>query len=460
MNKLTIREKFAYGTGDAGCAFVWQTVMLFLAYFYTDIYGLSPAHMGTMFLIVRILDAITDPIIGAFVDRTESKHGKYRPWLLWIAIPFAISCVGVFFTPDFGETGKIIYAYASYILLTLMYTAINVPYCAMASTLSNEPKERTSLQSYRFTLTSIAGVVIVLGAMKMVDFFGDGDLQKGYIGAMSVMSTISVVLFLFCFFNVKERYSIEKPKENTNLADDLKCLSKNSAWKVLFSQNIVMLIGYVLKDAVIIYYVTVIMGRPDLITIFMVLGKLAGVFGAMLAVPFFGKMDKVKAYQLINVLMGITAIVIFFVPPTQVVLIFVLVVLVNFFKMCTAPFLWSMMSDVVDYEKKRSGRSLSGVIFATNLFSIKLGVALGGAGIGWLLALGGYVGGAETQVESAVTMVNALFTLIPGAIFIGLAVMMKFYILTDDTLAKLSKVKDGELITEETEVNKPAIENA
>ncbi|MDR9831266.1 glycoside-pentoside-hexuronide (GPH):cation symporter [Vibrio sp. FNV 38] len=453
MNNLSVREKIAYGMGDAGCAFVWQTVMLFLAYFYTDVYGLSPAHMGTMFLLVRVLDAITDPIIGAFVDRTKSKYGKYRPYLLWVAVPFAISCIGVFFTPNFGETGKLIYAYASYIFLTLMYTTINVPYCAMASSISNDPKERTSLQSYRFTITSVAGVIIVLLAMRMVDLFGHGDLQKGYIGAMSVMSSLAVVFFLCCFFNVKERYAVE-PIENGSLKDDLKCLSKNSAWRTLFIQNVIMVTGYVLKDAVIIYYVTVIMNRPDLITIFMVLGKLAGVFGAMLAVPLFGKLDKVKAYKVINVLMGLTAIVIFFVPSSQVVLIFILVIIVNFLKMSSAPFLWSMMSDVVDYEKQRSGRSLSGVIFSTNLFSIKLGVAIGGALIGWLLAAGGYVGGVDVQTDSAVTMVNSLFTIIPGVIFLVLAFIMNFYILTDD---KLQELKETTIIDDNKSTDKEAV---
>ncbi|MCQ1060047.1 glycoside-pentoside-hexuronide (GPH):cation symporter [Photobacterium sp. DNB23_23_1] len=438
MEKLRIREKIAYGAGDAGCAFVWQTVMLFLAFFYTDVYGLSPAHMGTMFLIVRILDAITDPLIGSLADRTKSKFGRYRPYLLWVAIPFAISCILVFYTPDFGERGKLIYAYASYIFLTLMYTMINVPYCAMANTLSSDSNERTSLQSYRFTMTSIAGLVIVLLAMKLVDYIGGGNLQLGYIGAMSVMSSLSVILFLFCFFNVKEKIDVRQTKSG-NLKSDLKHLSKNPAWRVLFIQNIIMLVGFVLKDAVIIYYVVSILQRPDLVVLFMVLGKLAGVCGAMLAVPLFGKLDKVTAYQLINYVMGMFAILIFFIPSNQVNLIIVLMVIVNFLKMAASPFLWSMMSDVVDYEKHLSGRSLGGVVFSTNLFSIKFGVALGGAMLGWLLALGGYVGGAEVQAQSALTMINALFTLIPGVIFIAVAAMVNFYPLTEQRVNEVKK---------------------
>lgn len=439
MKSLSMRERIAYGAGDAGCAFVWQTVMLFLAYFYTDVFGLSPAHMGTMFLIVRILDAITDPLIGALADRTKSKYGKYRPYLLWISLPFAISCILVFYTPELEGTAKIVYAYISYIFLTLMYTAINVPYCAMANTLSNDSNERTKLQSYRFTMTSIAGLVIVLLAMKLVDIIGGGNQQLGYIGAISVMSSISVLLFLFCFFNVKERFIPEQVSKG-NLKDDLKSLSKNSAWRVLFFQNIVMLVGFVLKDAVIIYYVVSILQRPELVTIFMVLGKLAGVIGAMLAVPMFGKFDKVTAYKFINYIMGMFCILIYFVPSNQVTLIFSLVIIVNFLKMAASPFLWSMMSDVVDYEKYLTGKSVGGVVFSTNLFAIKMGVALGGALLGWLLAFGGYVGGAQVQTDSALNMINSLFTLIPGGIFIFVAFLVDFYPLEQ---RKVDAVKEG-----------------
>ncbi|CAM4385200.1 glycoside-pentoside-hexuronide (GPH):cation symporter [Vibrio agarivorans] len=438
MTGLKVREKIAYGAGDAGCAFVWQTVMLFLAFFYTDVYGLSPAHMGTMFLIVRILDAITDPLIGSLADRTNSKFGRYRPYLLWVAVPFGISCILVFYTPEFGETGKLIYAYASYIFLTLMYTMINVPYCAMANTLSSDSNERTSLQSYRFTMTSIAGLVIVVLAMKLVDYIGGGDLRLGYIGAMSVMSSLSVVLFLFCFFNVKEKHDVRQTKSG-NLKDDLKHLSKNPAWRVLFIQNIIMLVGFVLKDAVIIYYVVSFLERPDLVTLFMVLGKLAGVLGAMCAIPLFGKLDKVKSYQIINYLMGMFAVLMFFIPSHQINLLIALMIIVNFLKMAASPFLWSMMSDVVDYEKHLSGRSLGGVVFSTNLFSIKFGVALGGAMLGWLLAFGGYVGGAEVQSVSALTMINALYTLIPGAIFITVAAMVNFYPLTEKRVKEVKE---------------------
>ncbi|ENM4022214.1 MFS transporter [Vibrio cholerae] len=438
MNKitLTVREKIAYGLGDTGCNFVWQTVMLFLAYFYTDIYGLSPAHMGTMFLLVRFIDAVTDPIIGSIVDRTKSKYGRYRPYLLWMAVPFGIACMLAFFTPGFGETGKIIYAYVSYIFLTLMYTAINVPYCAMANAMTNDSNERTSLQSYRFALSTAGGLVVAMIALPLVDVIGQGDVQKGYLGAMAVMGLGAIALFFFSFANTKERVSQEEEKSQS-VMEDLKLLAKNNQWRVLFVVNIVLLTGVVLKGASTMYYVNTVMARPDLATTFMVVGMIANIVGAIGSAPLLGKYDKPTAYRVLIILSGFLSALLFAVEPSNVAMVFGLVILLGVVQMSTTPILWSMMSDVVDYEKTRSNRTLSGMVFSTNLFAIKLGIALGGAAVGWILAWAGYVGGAEEQSQQAVTAINLLYTVIPGGIFVSLAVLMSFYHLDNKRLAKI-----------------------
>ncbi|GHW11545.1 MFS transporter [Vibrio cholerae] len=438
MNKitLTVREKIAYGLGDTGCNFVWQTVMLFLAYFYTDIYGLSPAHMGTMFLLVRFIDAVTDPIMGSIVDRTKSKYGRYRPYLLWMAVPFGIACMLAFFTPGFGETGKIIYAYVSYIFLTLMYTAINVPYCAMANAMTNDSNERTSLQSYRFALSTAGGLVVAMIALPLVDVIGQGDVQKGYLGAMAVMGLGAIALFFFSFANTKERVSQEEEKSQS-VMEDLKLLAKNNQWRVLFVVNIVLLTGVVLKGASTMYYVNTVMARPDLATTFMVVGMIANIVGAIGSAPLLGKYDKPTAYRVLIILSGFLSALLFAVEPSNVAMVFGLVILLGVVQMSTTPILWSMMSDVVDYEKTRSNRTLSGMVFSTNLFAIKLGIALGGAAVGWILAWAGYVGGAEEQSQQAVTAINLLYTVIPGGIFVSLAVLMSFYHLDNKRLAKI-----------------------
>ncbi|CAM3153227.1 glycoside-pentoside-hexuronide (GPH):cation symporter [Vibrio mytili] len=435
--KLSVKEKVAYGLGDTGCNFVWQTVMLFLAYFYTDIYGLSPAHMGTMFLLVRFIDAVTDPLMGSIVDRTKSKHGRYRPYLLWMAVPFGVACMMAFFTPDFGQTGKIVYAYASYIFLTLMYTAINVPYCAMANALTNDSNERTSLQSYRFALSTAGGLVVAMVALPLVDIIGQGDTQKGYLGAMGVMGLCAIALFFFSFSQTKERCVPQEDEVKQSVWKDLQLLFKNNQWRVLFILNVVLLTGVVLKGASTMYYVNTVMGRSDLATIFMVSGMLANIIGAILSAPLLGKFDKPKIYRVLILASGVLSALLYLVEPSNVFMIFALVIALGIVQMSTTPILWSMMSDVVDYEKTRSNRSLSGMVFSTNLFAIKLGIAVGGAAVGWVLAAAGYVGGAEVQTAEAVTAINLLFTVIPGIIFMSLAVIMLFYKLDNQRLAQV-----------------------
>lgn len=435
--KLSVKEKIGYGLGDTACNFVWQTVILFLAYFYTDIYGLSPAHMGTMFLLVRFIDAITDPLMGSLVDRTKTKHGRYRPYILWMAVPFGIACMFAFFTPNFGETGKIVYAYASYIFLTLMYTAINVPYCAMANSMTNCSKERTSLQSYRFALSTTGGLVVAMVALPLVNIIGQGDVQKGYLGAMAIMGAGAIGLFFVCFATTKEHVTPAETEVKQSVWKDLALLMKNNQWRVLFLANVILLTGVVLKGATTMYYVNTVMARPDLATIFMVTGMLASIVGAIGSAPLLGKYNKPTVYRILIVLSGFLSAVLYFISPTNIIMIFSLVVALGVVQMSTTPILWSMMSDVVDHEKTRSNRSLSGMVFSTNLFAIKLGIAIGGASIGWILALSGYVGGAEAQSTETVTAINLLFTVIPGVIYASLSVLMMFYTLDNKQLDKI-----------------------
>ncbi|WP_299140747.1 glycoside-pentoside-hexuronide (GPH):cation symporter [uncultured Vibrio sp.] len=436
VNKLSVREKIAYGLGDTGCNFVWQTVMLFLAYFYTDVYGLSPAHMGTMFLLVRFIDAVTDPLMGSIVDRTQSKYGRYRPYLLWMAIPFSVACMLAFYTPDFGATGKIVYAYASYIFLTLMYTAINVPYCAMANALSNDSTERTSLQSYRFALSTAGGLVVATVALPLVDVIGKGDLQKGYLGAMATMGAIAIILFFVSFANTKERY-VPEAEEKQSVWADLKLLMSNNQWRVLFILNVILLTAAVLKGATTMYYVNAVMKRPDLATLFMIAGMVAAIIGALISAPVFGKYNKPTVYRALIVVSGTISMLMYLIDPSNVAMIFAVSIILALVQTATTPILWSMMSDVVDYEKTRSNRSLGGMVFSTNLFAIKLGIALGGASVGWILAWSGYVGGAETQSAEAMNAINLLYTIVPGVMFASLAVLMLFYKLDTQKLTQI-----------------------
>lgn len=434
---LSLKDKIGYGLGDMASALVWQTATLFLAYFYTDVFGLPAAIMGTMFLVVRGIDAITDPCIGAMVDRTRTRHGRFRPWLLWFAIPFGVSCLITFYVPDVGPVAKIVYACVTYTILSLVYSAINVPYCAMPGSLTLDPRERHSLQSWRFALSFIGGLLVTVIALPLVAWFGQGNVQKGYFYAMSLMGLIGVLLFFCCFAMTKERYT--PGSENTgSIISDLKLLMKNSQWRIVFLFNILLLTAVVTRGSATMYYIKYVLLRPDLIFTFIVTGMIAALSGALLSERLLGKFDRVKSYQWTIVVFVILGSAIFFIPPEGVWWIFGVNILFGFIQNLTTPLQWAMFSDVVDYEEHRTGHRLDGLVFSTALFAIKLGLALGGAMVGWVLGLVHYLPNAATQSAPVLNTINALFTLIPSCLFLCMALLLCIYKLNSRKVADIA----------------------
>lgn len=423
---LRTKDKIGYGLGDMASALVWQTATLFLAYFYTDVFGLPAAIMGTMFLAVRVIDAFLDPCIGALVDRTQTRHGRFRPWLLWFAIPFGVSCIITFYVPDVGATAKIIYACVTYAILSFIYSAINVPYCAMPGSLTMDPHERHSLQSWRFGLSFIGGLIVTVIALPLVAHLGDGNDQKGYFYAMSMMGVLGIALFFGCFFMTRERYT-PRNDSSGSLLSDLKLLAANSQWRIVFIFNILLLTAVVTRGSATMYYVKYVLQRPDMVFTFIVSGMIAALSGALLSARLLGKFDRVRAYQWTIIIFVIFAALIFIIPPSQVWLIFTLNIVFSFIQNLTTPLQWTMFSDVVDYEEHRSGRRLDGLVFSTALFAIKFGLALGGAVVGWVLGAVDYAPNQMVQSATVLTTINALFTLIPCVLFICMVVLLTRY---------------------------------
>ncbi|WEF29967.1 MFS transporter [Klebsiella aerogenes] len=435
---LTTKDKIGYGLGDMASALVWQTATLFLAFFYTDVFGLPAAIMGSMFLIVRVVDAVVDPCIGALVDRTQTRHGRFRPWLLWFAIPFGVSCIITFYVPDVGETGKIIYACLTYAILSFIYSAINVPYCAMPGALTMDPHERHSLQSWRFALSFIGGLIVTVIALPLVAHLGQGNAQKGYFYAMSLMGILGIVLFFSCFFLTRERYTPAGDSAGS-LLKDLKLLAGNNQWRIVFIFNILLLTAVVTRGSATMYYVKYVIQRPEMVFTFIVSGMIAALLGALLSARLLGKFDRVRTYQWTIITFVIFASAIFFIPPQQVWLIFGLNVAFSFIQNLTTPLQWTMFSDVVDYEEHRSGRRLDGLVFSTALFAIKFGLALGGAVVGWVLGFVDYIPNALNQSATVLGTINALFTLVPSALFIVMALLLMLYKLNSRTADEIAR---------------------
>lgn len=425
---LTKREKVAYGLGDTASNIVFQTVMLFLTFFYTDIFGISPAVVGSLFLLVRIVDAVTDPLMGAIADKTRSKHGKYRPYLLWLALPFALCSVLAFTTPDLSANGKVIYAFITYTLLMLVYTAINIPYSALGGVLTNDPTERVSVQSYRFVFGMLGGLLVTACTLPLVSYFGNGDNAKGYQLTIAAMSALGLVLFLVCFVGTRERVHTPVNQQLT-LRSSFASLWQNDQWRILSVAAFFLLTGMVLRSTLAIYYVKYFLGREDLITAFVTLGMLGNITGCALAQWLSQYVDKVKAYIGLQLIAALICVVSFFIGSEQLVLAFILYFLWGFFLQMATPLLWAKMADAVDYGHYKTGVRITGLVYSSVVFFIKLGLALGGALAGWLLAYYGYQADI-VQTEQTQNGILLSFTLLPALGSVLVALVMSRYQLT------------------------------
>lgn len=432
---VSVREKIAYGLGDTASNIVFQTVMLFLTFFYTDIFGISPAFVGTMFLVVRIIDAITDPLMGALADRTQSKHGKFRPYLLWFALPFGLFSVLAFTTPDFSENGKMWYAFLTYTLLMLAYTAINIPYCALGGVLTADPGERVSVQSYRFVFAMLGGLLVSACTLPLVDYFGEGDKAKGYQLTILAMSVAGVLMFLACFYGTKER--VQPPAEQNSLAQGWKALWANDQWRVLSLAALFLLSGAVLKNTLAIYYVKYYLELPDDISLFITLGMLGSIAGCMVAQPLAKRFCKVKLYIAVQLCAAAVCVAAYFIEPSQSMLAFGFFMLWNFFFNAGTPLLWAKMADTVDYGQWKTGIRTTGMVYSSIIFFIKLGLAIGGAAAGWLLAGYGYQAD-QSQTDTAKQGILWSFCLYPALGSVLVALVMRWYILTNEKIARIS----------------------
>ncbi|MCG8603475.1 glycoside-pentoside-hexuronide (GPH):cation symporter [bacterium] len=411
--RISRLEKIGYGLGDTASNIIFQTVMMFMAFFYTDIFGISAAAMGTLFLVVRIIDAVTDPMMGAICDRTNTRWGKFKPYLLWLCLPFAVISIVTFTTPDFGYSGKLVYAYTTYALLMIIYTAINIPYCALGGVITGDTQERVSLNSYRFFLATAAGVLVASSTMTLVQKLGQGNDQKGYQLTMAAMASLAVLMFLACFFSTKERV-VQASSKSSTFWKDIKVLFANDQWVIVALLNFILLIPLVIRGSAAIYYITWFAGREELVSAFLTTGAVSSMIGASFASPLTKRLSKVHSYMLIQSVIVLFSVGMFFLGSHNIVTIFVLFAVIQFFAQMGSPILWTMMADTVDYGELKTERRITGLIFSGALFSLKLGMALGGAIFGWLLAYFGYQGEASSQIPGTINGIVLLFTIIPA----------------------------------------------
>lgn len=432
--KISNKEKFGFGLGDAASHIVFDSSVAILAYFYTNIYGLPPAVMVTLFLVVRVFDAITDPIMGAIADQTKSRWGRFRPWLLIICVPFAVSCVLVYSTPNFEQTGKIVYAVIAYIFMTLMYTAINIPYCSLGAAITADPRENLSLQSWRFAVAPIGGAMGTALILPLADLIAPGDRATGMQWAMGIFGVIGCIMFLICFMTTRERITPVK-EENLNILRDVRILMKNDQWCVLSVYNLAMLCGVVVRGSLLVYFVQYILQQgSSVISIFMLATTIAAVVGSLMAKYIGSWMCKIRASVWVNILSALFGLLFLVLPTEYWMPAFIVHVVLNILQGINAPLQWSMITDANNYGEWKTQRRITGMNVAANIFIIKLGVAIGGALTGWGLAFYGYQAGVEQQSAEAIRGVLILFTVLPAIFYLITAISIRYYRLTEDRM--------------------------
>ncbi|AUH01959.1 MFS transporter [Prodigiosinella confusarubida] len=435
--KISSKEKIGYGMGDAASHIVFDSCVAILAYFYTDIYGLSPAIMGTIFLAVRLLDAFTDPIMGAIADNTVTRWGRFRPYLLIISIPFAVSTILVYTVPDYGETGKIIFAVATYVFMTLMYTAINIPYCSLGAVITADPKENMSLQSYRFAIAPIGGALGTAAILPLADYLSPGDRAAGIQMAMAIFGVLGCLMFLFCFSFTKERVQ-PLSEENMDIIRDLKLLVKNDQWRILAVYNFTMLVSLVIRAGMILYYVTYILNKDTDIASYFLLGTtIFSMLGSLIAKPFSDHFCKIQLSIWNNILLGLAGLLFFVIPGDNWIVALCLYLFLQTLQGANGPLQWSMITDANNYGEWKTGRRITGMNIAANIFTIKLGVAVGGALIGWGLAWFGFQSAVDgkpiQQTQETLNGILIIFTVFPAILYLitGLYLKFKRYDLTE-----------------------------
>ena len=436
-NHLRFKEKLGYGLGDTASNFFFQTFNIFLLYYYTDVFGISAAAVGTMFFVTKLWDAVNDPLMGIIADRTRSRFGKFRPYILWVAVPYGIMGYLMFANPDLGDTGKIVYAWVTYTLMMMIYTAINVPYSALMGVMTPSSRERTVLSSYRFVCAFGGGLLISMLVRPLIQFFGDGDEAKGFSYTMGLFAVMSVALFWYTFSTTRERV-VAHDDHKSNLKQDLKFLVSNRPWLVLFFAAIFTLANVAVKNAVTVHFFKYYVGDDgsdyflfmDRTTLFLTAGMLAMILGVACTKLFTRYFEKKTLMIWLSLLNATTMLIIFLIPPDQYWTMMTVNIIGMFLVGPTPALVWSMYADVADYGEWKYGRRTTALVFSAAQFAQKFGLTIGGGLSGWMLGIFGFVANVD-QTDTSLLGIRLMFTVIPACFAIMNALVLIFYTLSD-----------------------------
>jgi GPH family glycoside/pentoside/hexuronide:cation symporter len=450
--RIPTGEKLAFGIGEFGNDLYWQFFSSFLLFFYTDIFKIAPgaqaaAVAGVMFMIVRLWDGMFDVIVGVIADRTNSRWGKFRPYLLFGAVPFGVAGVVAFTTPDLGPAGKIVYAYVTYTILMMVYSAVAIPQNSLLGVMSGDSLERTSLSKYKFTFAFLASAVVQYATFPLAAHFGRGNQAVGFQRTLLCYAICAVVFFVFSFAFIKERVS-PPPDQKPRLGDDFRDLLGNTPWIVLCITTLASILSIATRSQTNIYYFKYYVKGWDLDTVFwgvhhigyqalfgdfLVLGTVMTILGTWM-VPYFSRLVGKRAlYCILIGSAGVFTLGFYFIPPDRVGLIFLLQVLVSITLGPTSAVLWAMYADCADFSEWVNRRRATALVFSAAIFCQKLGWSFGGLVPGWLLTKFGYVADTDLSPRTlhGILVINCV---IPAAFALLAAALVLFYGLNETKL--------------------------
>ena len=436
--KTTFREKVGYGFGDMSSSMFWKVFSYYLPFFYSNIFGLTLDQVGLLLVVTRIWDAVSDPMMGILADRTETKWGKYRPYLLIMAVPFALSGIFLFTTPDASPTMKLVWAYVTYIMMMTVYTGINVPYGAMLGVMTDDSGSKTVLSSYRMFFAYGGSFIALFCWEPLCNALGGYGTPSGWQHAMFVIAALCLVLFLLCFRMTKEKV---KPEAAGSVGKDFKSLLRNAPWWLLVGAALCSNLFNTVRGSTIAYFFNDVISQDAHLNLgplsfvfyaglFLSIGEVCNMVGVVLAVPFTKALGKKTTYVISLIALIVLSISFFYVPVTAYWMMLVLQVVISIFTGIISPLVWSMYADVADFAEDRDGSSSTGLIFSSGSMAQKFGGAFGGAAVMWMLAGFGYNPDAAVQTASAVNGLKILMSWIPAAVAALSLIVMFFYPLT------------------------------
>jgi GPH family glycoside/pentoside/hexuronide:cation symporter len=448
--KLTTREIIGYGLGDTAANLFLQMFNYYLMIYYTDVFGIQAATAGLIIIITRAWDTAIDPVMGILADRTKTQWGRFRPYMMWGAIPFGLAGILAFTTPDIGYDGKVVYAFITYSAVMLFFTIINTPYNALMAVLTPDINKRLKISSYKFVLAYLGGIIITLFAKDMIDGLGGGNEQHGYQYTAMIFGVVAILLTFLSFSVTRERVQ-PIPSQKSSIKQDLNDLIRNIPWLVLLIINVLVVASISMRQGASAYYFKYFVEQkelvlnffgytfqPDMVSAFNSTGHIAMMLGVILIGIFTKKIEKKRLYVVVMIIASLATFPFYYLQGSGIFVMFLLQFLINLTCGSTGVLVWAMYADIIDYSDWKNNRNATGLIFSASIMTQKLGWTVGGAMVGLLLQYFGFQANV-IQSSSSINGIVLMMSILPAICTFAAGLLMILYKLDDQFMLTISK---------------------